>query len=365
MISRGPYADQEMNLKNKSKYGAKRARDFDLRDSERPTPSYAQIPSDYPANLFFSHTGQIDKDLEVLNDKMLSVGAEKTKTGSPEDYDAVRIRKNLYEEAMFRIEDERFEMDMAIERNALAMRKIEPIAEEITMLRDNEEKDGQPIGRLKYKLNARSLNSIHINAIGRIYGDKGDEVIEYMVRNPLSSVPIIYQRLRQKDQEWRKQKIDRMPKWKAACEANYEGSMDFLCYSKRKEVERSFSADQLREECMNARTFCSSPEKRTGSAVSFGLSSPDRSAVLYEPYAVVEMKPQCETHHYAVNLIKAEAVRKTISDARTREKVGRIWAEFLIPFFDYPVNWVADEVRDSYRGELRNDVVQCKYSKWV
>ena len=361
MISRGPYADQEMNLKNKSKYGAKRSRDFDLRDSERPTPSYAVMPTDYPSTLFFSHTGQTDNDVEVLNDTLVCVGAEKMKSsGSPEDYDALKVRKNVYEEAMFRIEDERFEMDMAIERNALAMRKIEPIAEEITMLRENEEKDGQPIGRLKYKLNPRSLNSIHINAIGRIYGDKGDEVIEHLVRNPLAATSIIYQRLRQKDQEWRKQKIDRMPKWKAACEANYEGSFDFLCYGRRKEVERSFSADQLREECMNARTFCSSPEKRTGSAVSFGLSSPDRSAVLYEPYAVVEMKPQCGAHQYAVRLIKAEATRKTVSDASLREKIGRIWAEFLIPFFDYPVHWVAEEVRESYCGQLGELVVQCK-----
>jgi hypothetical protein len=361
MVSRGPYADQETHMKDKSKYGAKRSRDFDLRDSDLPTPSYSTLPSDYPSSLFMSHVGQTDQDLQALNDTLICVGADRMRlSGSPEDYDAVRIRKNAYEEAMFRIEDERFEMDMAIERNALAMRKIEPIAEEITMLRENEEKDGQPIGRLKYRLNSKSLNTIHVNAIGRIYGDKGDEVIEHMARNPLAAVPIIYQRLRQKDQEWRKLKIDRMAKWKAGCEANYEGSMDFLCYGSRKEVERSFVAEQLREECTGARTFCSSPEKRTGSAVSFGLSSPDRSAVLYEPYAVVEMKPDSTAHHYAVRLVK-EAVRKAgASDPRSREKMGRIWSEFIIPFFGYPVHWLADEARESFRGQLNNYVVQCK-----
>jgi paired amphipathic helix protein Sin3a len=308
-----------------------------------------------------SHTGQSDKDAEGLNDKLICVGAEKMRlSGSPEDYDAVRIRRNAYEEAMFRIEDERFEVDMAIERNALAMRQIEPIAEEVTVLRENEEKDGQPIGRLQYRLNSRTLNSIQINAIGRIYGDNGDEVIEHLSRNPLAVLPIVYQRLRQKDQEWRKQKTDLMAKWKSSCEAGYEGSMDYQCYFNRRDVERSFAAEQLREECKRARTYCSSPEKRTGSAVSFGLSSPDRSAVLYEPYAVVEMKPASIAHHYAVRLVSRQVVNKAAKTATDREKIGRIWTEFVLPFFDYPAHWVLDEARESFRGELNNSVVQCE-----
>jgi histone deacetylase complex regulatory component SIN3 len=348
-------------MKDKSKFGSKRSRDFDLRDSERPTPSYSFYPTDYPAALFMGNTGQLNSDVDVLNDKLICVGAEKMRlTGSPEDYDAVRIRRNTYEEAMFRIEDERFEVDMAIERNGLAMRQIEPIADEVTILRESEEKDGQPIGRLQYQLNNRTLNSIQINAIGRIYGDKGDEVIEHLSRNPLAVIPIVYQRLRQKDQEWRKQKSDLMAKWKAACEANYEGSMDYLCYFNRREVERSFAAEQLRDECKRARSYCSSPEKRTGSAVSFGLSSPDRSAVLYEPYAVVEMKPGSIGHHYAVRLLSQQVVIKAAKTKADREKVGRIWTEFVVPFFNYPVHWVLDEARESFRGELNNFVVQCK-----
>lgn len=351
-------------MKDKSKFGAKRSRDFDFRDCDRPNTSYVMLPSDYPSTLFMSHTGQIDQDAEVLNDKLICVVTEGT--GSPEDYDALRIRRNAYEEAMFRIEDERFEVDMAIERNALAMRQIEPIAEEVAMLRENEEKDGQPIGRLQYRLNSRTLNSIQINAIGRIYGDNGDEVLEHLARNPSAVLPIVYQRLRQKDQEWRKQKSDLMAKWKADTETNYEGSMDNLCYFNRRDVERSFSAEQLREECKRARTYCSSPEKRTGSAVSFGLSSPDRSAVLYEPYAVVEMKPDCPSHHHAVRLLSRQVTYKAAKSNADREKVGRIWTEFIVPFFAYPTHWVLDESRESFRGELNNFVVQCKsLSLWT
>ena len=246
LTGRGPYADQEMSFKDKSKYGSTRCRDFDFRDCDRPTPSYVFYPADYPTSLFMSNSGQTEDDATVLESKLICVGAEHMRlSNSPEDYDAVRIRRNAYEEAMFRIEDERFEVDMAIERNAVAMRQVEPMANEVEELRTNEENDGQPIGRLRYQLKPRALNSIHINSIGRVYGDHGDEVIEHLARNPLSALPIVYKRLHQKDREWRDLKNELMKKWRAGYEANYEGCMDHLCYFNRRELERSFASDPL------------------------------------------------------------------------------------------------------------------------
>ncbi|KAL3918541.1 MAG: hypothetical protein SGILL_004187 [Bacillariaceae sp.] len=361
LIGRGPYANQQTHQKDKSKYGGKRVRDFDIKDDKRVTPSYADFPKDYPGSLFMSHTGQLESDSKVLNTSVACVGPVDTGsyTESPEDYDAVRVRRNVYEEAMFKIEDERFEVDMAIERNGLAMRQIEPIAEEVQMLREGEEKDGQPIGRLQYKLRQRTLNSIQINAIGRVYGEHGDEVIRHLVLNPLASLPIILNRLRQKDQEWRKQKSEMMPRWKAGCETNYEGSMDFLCYPKRRTLERRFGLEQLREECKRARDFCKSNERRMGGgAVSFGLSVPDKAAVMYEPYAVVEIKPESSVHHNSVKLVMQHIKKKCEGKGGVREKVGRIWSEFMVSFFDYPSNWVLDEARESYQGKINNFVVK-------
>ena len=357
LIGRGPYADQQSSQKDKSKYGAKRARDIEL--STESSPSYSEYPKDYPHDLFMSHTGQLEEDLQVLNSTLVSVGMDKTPIS------AVKARHNSYEEPMFRIEDERFEVDMAIERNALAMRKTEPIAEEVQMLREGEEKDGQPIGRLQYKLNARTLNSIQINSIGRIYGDNGDEVIQYLVRNPLAVLPIIYQRLRQKDLEWRKQKSELMPRWKAGTESNYEGSLDHKCYFKRRAFQRTFGLAQLRDECKHARQYCSNPNKRKDSPVSFGLSVPDKSAVFYQPYASIEMKPASSVHHNTVGYLIEHIAYRCTSNFEAREKVGRIWVEFMLPFFGYPTFWVLDESRRSYRGKINNAVVQCKYQNDV
>jgi paired amphipathic helix protein Sin3a len=366
LVGRGQYADQETSFKDKSKYGSTRSRDFDFRDCDRPTPSYVTHPVDYPTSLFVSNSGQNEGDAKVLNNKLICVGAEKMRlSGSPEDYEAVRIRRNAYEEAMFRIEDERFEVDMAIERNAHAMRQVEPIAEEVSALRENEEKDGQPIGRCQYQLKSRTLNSIQINAIGRIYGDSGDEVIEHLSRNPLSVVPIVYQRLRQKDAEWRKQKNELMEKWRLSSEENYEGNMDYLCYFSRRELERSFGSEQLRDECRRAKNYYTNPERKANSPVDFGMSNFDRSALMYQPYCVVDMKPSSLVHHHAVRLLSQQVAIKAAKTPADREKIGRIWTEFVVPFFDYPAHWLLNEARESFQGRLNNYVVKCKlHATW-
>ena len=41
------------------------------------------------------------------------------------------MRKNQYEEALFRCEDDRFELDMVIERNASTMRAMAPLVDHI------------------------------------------------------------------------------------------------------------------------------------------------------------------------------------------------------------------------------------------
>ena len=150
-----------------------------------------------------------------------------------------------------------FEVDMAIERNYSAMRRLEPIAEEATRLREQEEKDGQPIGRLQYKLRIHSLNSVHIGAIARLYGESGDEVIQHLLRNPLVVVPIVYQRLKEKDAEWRKIKNELNNKWKAASSMNFEGSLDVRCYFYKCEIEKSFTTERLLGVCFTNRSICS------------------------------------------------------------------------------------------------------------
>ena len=257
-------------------------------------------------------------------------------------------------------------MDLAIERNLHALRRIEPFAKEVQALRDQEEKDGQPIGRLRYQLHRHSLNTIHINAIARIYGDRGDEVLQHLMRNPLVVLPIVYERLKQKDGEWRKAKSEMTDQWNVLAGANYEGSMDVMCFPNRKALEKSFTVSRLLDECKRARSYARHPEKiRSHHAAApfqptFAKRSPDAGAVLFQPLIKTECKVN-SVHKVALELVAFKANQAPGVSAYDRERMGRIWAEFLTPWFQYPARWVQAEVRASAGDALKNPrVTRCK-----
>ena len=136
---------------------------------------------------------------------------------------------------------------MAIERNNSALRLIEPMAEEIISLKEGEERDGQPIGRMRYTLRPNTLGPVHIGAIARLYGDFGDEVVNHLLRNPMAVLPVVYKRMNEKNAEWRKVRTECNKSWKAAAAENYEGSLDVLCYSLKHELSHKLTLDYLRE----------------------------------------------------------------------------------------------------------------------
>ena len=392
LLGRGPYADQQNALKDKSKYGAQRIRDFDWNHSSttQVSPSYFTYPSDYPYELFLSHPGQSQADRSVLNSELVCVaGVTTTKTEntngsarakinrntkqhskrkicpSIEESDGSKHRSNAYEKMMFRIEDERYELDMAIERNTHALRRIEPFAKEAQGVREQEEKDGQPIGRLRYQLHRSSLNTIHINAIGRIYGDRGDEILHHLLRNPLIVLPVVYQRLKQKDVEWRNAKKLLADRWDAIVEANYEGSMDAQCYFNRKALEKSFALSRLLDQCKRAQLYWKNPEKFNDHsatrpfAPTYGRRVADARALLFQPYVEVKCKVDIG-HKHALEFIVMRIKHSDISPF-DRERIGRIFAEFLLPWFQYPVHWILQEIRDSFRGKLNPSVTKCTF----
>lgn len=255
LVGRGPFASQEQTKKLKEKYGGFPIREYDLTadaSSGVLTPSYRTYPADY---VFDKFSAEVDQDSDLLNYECFCVaplprfneGKGEKIFMSPEYYDGIKVRCNVYEEVLARVEDEMYEVDMAIERNASAMRVLEPVAEEATRLREQEENDGQPIGRLQYKLRTRALNSIHIGAIARVYGDSGEEVLQHLLRNPLVVVPIVFNRLREKNEEWRKIKKEMNKVWKKEINGNFAGSLDVKSFVYKREIEKSFDSERLLE----------------------------------------------------------------------------------------------------------------------
>jgi paired amphipathic helix protein Sin3a len=173
-----------------------------------------------------------DREANLLNDVWVGIPI-----GSEESYSFRFMRKNQYEEALFKCEDDQFEIDMIIDTNASAIRILEPIAEEINSLRllmDGE----KSVPRFSFQLEKRylyihihlcvlpiddhlylyaymyvyiytytyvylhlylfhthrSLGTVHLNAVTRLYGDHATEILELLRKNPAGTIPVVLKR---------------------------------------------------------------------------------------------------------------------------------------------------------------------------
>ena len=362
-------------MKDKSKYGSLTCREWDTSLCDGASPSYKTYPSDYPYEDFFTHSGQTEGDASVLNTSVVCVRNEKKVSSSKmrlmdslEEYDGVRTRRNIYEEALAKVEDERFEVDLAIETNSATMRQVEPLAEEVTILKENEEKEGQPIGRLHYELRTQSLMSNHLGAIARLYGDQGDEVIHHLMRNPISVLPIVFKRLKEKDVEWRKIRVELSKQWRTICDSNYEASLDSTSYFLRREIEKIVTQDQITEECKRAFRFVKKPkeahEATADIAASFSTQHADPEMVLFHSHLSVNATEQMP-HKDVYECLALQVLNSAAKTNADREKTSRLWTEFLVPWFNLPTNWFLNELRDKARSEKSSCIVKCKFSSMM
>lgn len=375
LVSRGPYARQQVALKNKSKYGAITAKEWDPTLCDEISPSYRTYPSDYPYEEFYTHSGQTEEDAAVLNTDVVCVRNERRVPASKmrlldslEEYDGIAERRNMFEQALAKVEDERFEVDIVIETNGSAMKQIEPYAEEVSQLRENEEKEGQPIGRLHYELRPKSLHSNHLNSIARLYGEQGDEVLQHLLRNPIAVLPILFKRLKEKDTEWRKVRTDLCKQWRVAQETNYEPSLDITSYFNRRDIEKSFHSEDLIEDCQKARQFAKEPPIMPSVtdkiSATFSLEHENHEMLLFQSYASVSVTPEMP-HKDAYELISLYTVKNVAKTNAEREKSARFWTEFMLPWFNFPTHWFLKELRDKARSEKSSGIVKYKLGQMV
>jgi paired amphipathic helix protein Sin3a len=70
------------------------------------------------------------------------------------------------------------------------------------------------------------VSVVHAKSIERLYADRRKEIIEGLYHNPVVAVPVILRRLKQKDQEWRKARLEWNKTWREVNEKNYHKSLD-------------------------------------------------------------------------------------------------------------------------------------------
>lgn len=153
----------------------------------------------------------------VLNDEWVS-----HPTWSSEDSGFIAHKKNIYEEALHRSEEERHEYDFHIEAITRTIGMLEPINNKIAQLVPEE----RPSFKLKPNLGG-PLKSIHQRVIKKIYGrEAGIEVIQAMQETPVSAIPVVLHRLKQKEEEWKRAQREWNKVWREVDARNYLKSLD-------------------------------------------------------------------------------------------------------------------------------------------
>lgn len=72
------------------------------------------------------------------------------------------------------------------------------------------------------------------------------------------------------------------------------------------------------------------------------------------------MKTDGFPHKDVFHLVLQRTLSGMFKSDVERERAARIWAEFMSPWFAYPSNWIAEELRKSSSGDESSCAVKCK-----
>ncbi|TPP64857.1 Paired amphipathic helix protein Sin3a [Fasciola gigantica] len=177
--------------------------------------SYRALPSNFPQSKC-SGRQKCPIAKEVLNDSFISFSSL-----TSEDSQFVSSKKNQYEENMYRVEDERYEVDMVTELNRMAMHNLVVVKRKMDNMKREE------LAQFQLDDNLSGTSAILMRkAIHRVYGDKAGDVILGLKTCPETVVPLVIQRMRQKDTEWREAIRGYQRSWAEQDARNYLRSLD-------------------------------------------------------------------------------------------------------------------------------------------
>ncbi|XP_071927968.1 paired amphipathic helix protein Sin3-like 3 [Coffea arabica] len=284
---------------SKDKFLAKPIQELDLSNCERCTPSYRLLPKNYPIPSA-SHRTEIGA--QVLNDHWVSV------TSGSEDYSFKHMRKNQYEESLFRCEDDRFELDMLIESVNTTTKRVEDLL-------DKMNDDSSPICVEDH------FTALNLRCIERLYGDHGLDVMDVLRKNAPLALPVILTRLKQKQEEWAKCRSDFNKVWAEIYAKNYHKSLDHRSFYFKQQDTKSLSTKALLAEIREIFDKRSQEDDMLLSTIS-GRRQP------LVPHLEFEY-PDPDIHEDLYQLIKYSCGEVCTSEQL--DKVMKIWTTFLEP----------------------------------
>ncbi len=281
--------------------------------------SYRQLPK---SETLLPCSGRDEMCWEVLNDEWVS-----HPTWASEDSGFVVHKKNQFEEALAKIEEERHEYDHNIESNLRTIQLLEPIAQRIANMTQEEKASF----KLPPGLGGQS-NAIYQRLVKKIYDrERGAEVIDALHDNPAVAVPVILRRLKQKDEEWKRAQREWNKVWRETQSKVYHKSLDHQgIYFKLTDKKSTTSKTLLNE--IEAR------RKEQRQKLPSPLSNGPKFQFQYD------LEDQ-DLHLDTTRLIAIYVERGAAFSGPDRERMSHFLKSFLPLFFSLPSDAVAAQIR--------------------
>ncbi|XP_058115500.1 paired amphipathic helix protein Sin3-like 4 isoform X2 [Magnolia sinica] len=296
-------------LPNKEKYMTKPISELDLSSCQSCTPSYRFLPKNYPMPPA-SHRTELGAS--VLNDDWVSV------TSGSEDYSFKHMRKNQYEESLFRCEDDRFELDMLLESVTVTTKRVEEL---LVKMNDNTIK---PDSQIRIEDHFTALN---LRCMERLYGDHGLDVLDVLRKNASAALPVILTRLKQKQEEWLKCRSDFNKVWAEIYAKNYHKSLDHRSFYFKQQDTKSLSTKALLAEIKEI-----NEKKRKEDDVLLAIAAGNRRPIIPN---MEFLNADSDIHEDIYRVIKYSCGEVCTSMDQV-DKVMRIWTSFLEPMLGIP-----------------------------
>ncbi|KAJ6129558.1 hypothetical protein N7512_002338 [Penicillium capsulatum] len=176
---------------------------------------------------------------EVLNDEWAS-----HPTWASEDSGFVAHRKNQYEDALHRIEEDRHDYDHHIEACTRTIQLIEPICQQFLHMSEVE--------RANFKLPpglGGQSEAIYQRVVKKVYDrQRGEKVIRDMFERPCQVLPVVLYRLKQKLEEWKACQREWDKVWREQMQRAYWRSLDHQAITTRQSDKKAFVAKNIQHD---------------------------------------------------------------------------------------------------------------------
>ena len=216
---------REANRRKEDSWYFKNWDEANLKDSERIDHSYSTLPESFPISIYTGQKGSMLAD--VINHIWVSVpcGSEGNFTFK---------QKNKHEDALFKIEDERYELDQCIDLCADAIKALESAAESI-------EAQGQD-----YIFDSSILTPPRMAWIYQTWA-KNSKVLEYIKEHPINSIPQVLNTMRAFLADFNRKKSDMKNNFRQECNKHWSKSLDHKSFYFRQNEKKT----QLIREFLN------------------------------------------------------------------------------------------------------------------